>query len=286
MENIQIQLLSDGVVNDSVETNRSSWSTRELNNQEMFPRIDFRKLPESMKIRTNDETVSDIEKKLDTETAEIKCRMELINNPNFKADERLQSILEELTEVNTAFKEAHQKVEEIRKDFEEFKEDRCNRFTNCLQKVTAELDIIYKALVGDSIAQAILLPDNIEEPYLGGLHYSCIPPGKRLQPLEDLSGGERSIAALALLFAIHSFRPSPFFVLDEVDAALDNINTRNLARFLRSKADQTQYIVISLKSELFGHSDALIGICLDPDQECPHSRIFTFSLEPYSILPS
>jgi structural maintenance of chromosome 1 len=64
----------------------------------------------------------------------------------------------------------------------------------------------------------------MEEPYLDGISYSCIAPGKRFRPMDNLSGGEKTVAALALLFAIHSSNPSPFFVLDEIDAALDNTN--------------------------------------------------------------
>lgn len=57
-----------------------------------------------------------------------------------------------------------------------------------------------------------------------GINYNCVAPGKRFQPMSNLSGGEKTVAALALLFAIHSYQPAPFFVLDEIDAALDNTN--------------------------------------------------------------
>lgn len=69
-----------------------------------------------------------------------------------------------------------------------------------------------------------MVPENPEEPYLEGINYNCVAPGKRFQPMSNLSGGEKTVAALALLFAIHSYKPSPFFVLDEIDAALDNTN--------------------------------------------------------------
>ena len=74
------------------------------------------------------------------------------------------------------------------------------------------------------IITAFLGPENPEEPYLEGINYNCVAPGKRFQPMSNLSGGEKTIAALALLFAIHSYQPAPFFVLDEIDAALDNTN--------------------------------------------------------------
>lgn len=78
--------------------------------------------------------------------------------------------------------------------------------------------------------------------------------------MSNLSGGEKTVAALALLFAIHSFQPAPFFVLDEVDAALDNTNIGKVASYITEKTSSLQTIVISLKEEFYSHADALIGI--------------------------
>ena len=87
-----------------------------------------------------------------------------------------------------------------------------------------------------------------EEPYLSGVKYHAMPPLKRFRDMEHLSGGEKTMAALALLFAIHTYLPSPFFVLDEVDAALDNANTTRLAEYVKGHAGPgMQFVVISLK---------------------------------------
>jgi structural maintenance of chromosome 1 len=78
-----------------------------------------------------------------------------------------------------------------------------------------------------------------------------MPPMKRFRDMEQLSGGEKTMAALALLFAIHTYQPSPFFVLDEVDAALDNTNVGRIADYIRKNSSPTfQFIVISLKGSL------------------------------------
>jgi structural maintenance of chromosome 1 len=78
-----------------------------------------------------------------------------------------------------------------------------------------------------------------------------MPPMKRFRDMEQLSGGEKTMAALALLFAIHTYQPSPFFVLDEVDAALDNTNVGRIADYIRTNSSPTfQFIVISLKGSL------------------------------------
>lgn len=70
--------------------------------------------------------------------------------------------------------------------------------------------------------------ENQEEPFLHGVKFTAMPPTKRFRDMDQLSGGEKTVAALGLLFAIHSFHPSPFFVLDEVDAALDNTNVEKV----------------------------------------------------------
>lgn len=91
-----------------------------------------------------------------------------------------------------------------------------------------------------------------------------MPPLKRFRDMEHLSGGEKTIAALALLFAIHSFQPSPFFVLDEVDAALDHVNVTRVAQYVREHANPgMQFIVISLKSTFFQESETLVGVMRD-----------------------
>ncbi len=82
----------------------------------------------------------------------------------------------------------------------------------------------FQCLTRNQSAQAFLGADNAEEPYLDGISYNCVAPGKRFRAMDSLSGGEKTVAALALLFAIYTHNPAPFFVLDEIDAALDNTN--------------------------------------------------------------
>lgn len=104
-----------------------------------------------------------------------------------------------------------------------------------------------------------------------------MPPLKRFRDMEHLSGGEKTIAALALLFAIHSYQPSPFFVLDEVDAALDNANVERVLRYLQQhKGPGMQFIVISLKMGLFSGSEALVGVYRD--QSANSSRCLTLDV--------
>ena len=102
---------------------------------------------------------------------------------------------------------------------------------------------------------------------------------KLLRNMEQLSGGERAVAAMALLFAIHSFRPSPFFILDEVDAALDNANLGKVVRYIREQAaDSVQFIQISHKNLLYERAEALVGVYQDDES----SRVLTLDLSVYA----
>jgi structural maintenance of chromosome 1 len=101
---------------------------------------------------------------------------------------------------------------------------------------------------------------------------------KRFRDMEHLSGGEKTMAALALLFSIHSYQASPFFVLDEVDAALDNANVQKIANYIRSNCGPGfQFIVISLKTGLFQQSEALVGIYRDQVENSSKSLMLDVS---------
>ena len=126
-----------------------------------------------------------------------------------------------------------------------------------------------------------------DEPYLDGIKYHAMPPLKRFRDMEHLSGGEKTMAALALLFAVHSYQPSPFFVLDEVDAALDNANVAKIANYIKEHARPgMQFIVISLKTGLFQNSEGLVGIYRDQGANSSKSLTLDVSLILLSPLSS
>uniref|UniRef100_A0A7N8YNB3 Structural maintenance of chromosomes protein 1A n=1 Tax=Mastacembelus armatus TaxID=205130 RepID=A0A7N8YNB3_9TELE len=180
-----------------------------------------------------------------------------------------------------AFEAARKRAKKAKQAFEQIKKERFDRFNTCFESVATNIDEIYKALSRNSSAQAFLGPENPEEPYLDGINYNCVAPGKRFRPMDNLSGGEKTVAALALLFAIHSYKPAPFFVLDEIDAALDNTNIGKVANYIKDQSMQNfQAIVISLKEEFYTKADSLIGVY--PEQgDCVISKVLTFDLSQY-----
>ncbi|EAA07609.3 structural maintenance of chromosomes protein 1A [Anopheles arabiensis] len=227
--------------------------------------------PDQIK-KSGDSLAKELQSKLDT--------LEKIQTPNMKAMQKLDRVTEKIQSTNEEFEAARKKAKKAKAAFEKVKNERCTLFTNCCNHISDAIDAIYKQLSRNEAAQAYLGPDNPEEPYLDGINYNCVAPGKRFQPMSNLSGGEKTIAALALLFAIHSFQPAPFFVLDEIDAALDNTNIGKVASYIREKTTNLQTIVISLKEEFYCHADVLIGICPYP-AECLVSQTLIFDLEKY-----
>jgi chromosome segregation protein len=129
---------------------------------------------------------------------------------------------------------------------------------------------------GGEAELALTVPDDLSTT---GIEISARPPGKKRQPLQMLSGGERALTAVALLLAMLEVRPVPFCVLDEVDAALDEANIGRFAHALRGLADQTQFIVITHNRGTIENADALYGVTIGSDAV---SRVVSLRLPPVS----
>lgn len=285
MEDIAIPMLHGNMEDIASETNTtngsemtidSSLSTQQQYEREKRITIDYALLPENLKDIEEEDTKKTTEK-LTRTINDLQNTIQRIQAPNMKAIQKLYLAKEKLQETNEEFEQSRKKAKKAKTQFERIKKERHDRFMACFEHVANEIDPIYKSLAKNQSAQAFLGPENPEEPYLDGINYNCVAPGKRFQPMSNLSGGEKTVAALALLFAIHSFQPAPFFVLDEIDAALDNTNIGKVASYIRDKTSSLQTIVISLKEEFYSHADALIGICPDVG-ECLESKVLTLDL--------
>uniref|UniRef100_A0AAQ5XPM6 Structural maintenance of chromosomes protein 1A n=1 Tax=Amphiprion ocellaris TaxID=80972 RepID=A0AAQ5XPM6_AMPOC len=225
---------------------------------------DMQELVHLMLFDSLQDALSEEEIKAETNTLQQRLNeqqsiLQRISAPNMKAMEKLESVRDKFQE--TKFEAARKRAKKAKQAFEQIKKERFDRFHTCFESVATNIDEIYKALSRNSSAQAFLGPENPEEPYLDGINYNCVAPGKRFRPMDNLSGGEKTVAALALLFAIHSYKPAPFFVLDEIDAALDNTNIGKVANYIKDQSVQNfQAIVISLKEEFYTKADSLIGV--------------------------
>lgn len=263
------------------ESVSSSQRTSNLYAREALIEIDYSELSEDLKDAVADDDTKQEMSALQQKLNEQQSILQRISAPNMKAMEKLESVRDKFQETSDEFEAARKRAKKAKQAFEQTKKERFDRFNACFESVATNIDEIYKALSRNSSAQAFLGPENPEEPYLDGINYNCVAPGKRFRPMDNLSGGEKTVAALALLFAIHSYKPSPFFVLDEIDAALDNTNIGKVANYIKEQSmTNFQAIVISLKEEFYTKAESLVGVY--PEQgDCVISKVLTFDLTKY-----
>lgn len=187
--------------------------------------LDFSRMRADLKDRLTDREEKKVRKEFEDAQAKIEGEIEGMA-PNMKAHDAFSAITDKLKESGTDFSKAKQNTHKAVAEFQRIKNERTRRFMEAFNHIDESLKTIYRDMTRSSKhplgGNAYLSLDDSEEPYKGGMKFNAMPPMKRFRDMEQLSGGEKTVAALALLFAIHSFHPAPFFVMDEVDAALDN----------------------------------------------------------------
>ncbi|MFD2638245.1 chromosome segregation protein SMC [Piscibacillus salipiscarius] len=185
--------------------------------------------------------------------------------------ERIQERYEFLTEQQQDLLEAKDTLHSI---IQEMDEEMIRKFSTTFGQIQDQFSIVFKELFGGGHAELKLTnPDDLLET---GVDIIAQPPGKKLQNLSLLSGGERALTAIALLFAILRVRPVPFCVLDEVEAALDEANVMRFGKYLKEFSKQTQFIVITHRKGTMENADVLYGITM---QESGVSKLVSVKLE-------
>ena len=174
-----------------------------------------------------------------------------------------------LDEQRTDLREAKATLEQIIQEMDQEVKD---RFKATFHAVQGHFTEVFKSLFDGGEAELRLTDDD----YLSaGVEIVVQPPGKKLQHLSLLSGGERALSAIALLFAILKVRSAPFVILDEVEAALDEANVIRYAQYLRQLSEQTQFIVITHRKGTMEYSDRLYGVTM---QESGVSKLVSVNL--------
>jgi len=157
---------------------------------------------------------------------------------------------------------------------EEMDEIMKTKFIETFEKIKKEFSVVYKTLFKGG--EGILELTNPDDLLNTGIEISALPPGKKLNSIALLSGGEKTLTAISLLFAILNVKPVPFVILDEVEAALDEANVSSFGHYLVSKKDRSQFIIITHKKKTMEYADALYGITM---QESGVSKLVSVKLE-------
>ncbi|MFW3543194.1 chromosome segregation protein SMC [Staphylococcus caprae] len=216
----------------------------------------------------SDEPIESLRKKVKL----TKMSIDELGPVNLNAIEQFEELNERYTFLNeqrTDLREAKETLEQIINEMDREVE---GRFKETFHAVQSHFTTVFKQLFGGGQAELRLT----EEDYLAaGVDIIVQPPGKKLQHLSLLSGGERALSAIALLFAILKVRSAPFVILDEVEAALDEANVIRYAQYLNELSEQTQFIVITHRKGTMEFSDRLYGVTM---QESGVSKLVSVNL--------
>ena len=145
-----------------------------------------------------------------------------------------------------------------RREYEDMRKKRLDEFMNGFNKITMKLKEMYQMITLGGDAELELV-DTLD-PFSEGIVFSVRPPKKSWKNISNLSGGEKTLSSLALVFALHHFKPTPLYFMDEIDAALDFKNVSIVAHYIKERTKNAQFIIISLRNNMFELADRLVGI--------------------------
>jgi chromosome segregation protein len=195
---------------------------------------------------------------------ELEERLAAIGAVNLVADEEYRELDERLTFLRTQHDDLVASIKDLDKALRGMTRTAQERFTQTFHEVNREFGRLFERLFEGGRAELRLVEaEEGGDPLDTGVDLMAQPRGKRLQSVTLLSGGERALTGLALLFAIFYHRPSPFCVLDEVDAPLDDANIHRFLRVLRELTDQTQFLVITHNRRTMEAADILYGVTME-----------------------
>ncbi|MGM8211784.1 chromosome segregation protein SMC [Virgibacillus sp. W0430] len=205
---------------------------------------------------------------------QLKQSIDRLGTVNIGAIEEYERISKRYTFLTTQEEDLVRAKETLFTVISEMDEEMEQLFSATFTKIKAEFSHVFQQLFGGGYAELTLTdPQSILHT---GVDIVARPPGKKLQSLGLLSGGERALTAIALLFAILRVRPVPFCILDEVEAALDEANVVRFAKYVKLYSEKTQFIVITHRKGTMEEADVLYGVTM---QESGVSRLVSVRLE-------
>jgi chromosome segregation protein len=192
---------------------------------------------------------------------ELKRDMAGLGDVNLGAIEEFTRVNERYEFLNEQKRDLMEAKATLYQVIREMDEEMSKRFRITFDQIRSQFVIAFAKLFGGGRADLIL--SEPENPLDTGIEIIAQPPGKKLQNLQLLSGGERALTAIALLFAILRIKPVPFCVLDEVEAALDEANVSRFAEYLREFSHETQFIVVTHRKGTMEEADVLYGVTME-----------------------
>jgi chromosome segregation protein len=190
----------------------------------------------------------------------VRKQMEELGTINFKAEEDYKEYEARHRDYTERYQRLNQEKKAIRDMIEEIETKKLNAFTEAFESINESLKRVFAELSPGGIAY--MQVEKPEDPFSGGINLVVKPKGKEVQYLEAISGGEKTLVALSLIFAIQDYKPSPFYYFDEVDAHLDEANAKRVGQLIRKRSQKAQFIVVTLREVLASYADKLIGVSM------------------------
>jgi len=196
------------------------------------------------------------------ELDKIERKMTALEPVNMKAIDEFNEVFERLREVKERCEGLSAERDEIEKRIASYHDHKMRSFFEAYNDVNKHFQDIFAEL---SFGHGELLLENQEDPFKGGLIIQARPRNKKMQRLESMSGGEKSLTALSFIFALQWHNPAPFYAFDEVDMFLDGLNAERLSKMVKKQSSLAQFIVVSLRKPMIQSSERAIGVFLGKD---------------------
>lgn len=196
------------------------------------------------------------------ESAQLKRKMSYLGHINIEAIEQSKEVTKEYDELNTQKEDLEKAASDAEVIIKGMTEEMLTIFNTEFEKIRVNFIKIFKELFGGGEADLQIIEDS-DDPLEYGINILASPPGKKIMSNSVLSGGEQSLTAIAILFAILRLKPMPFCILDEIDSALDDANIGRYAKYLKRFSQETQFIVITHRKPTMEVADNLYGVTME-----------------------
>lgn len=193
----------------------------------------------------------------------IKGKIKALGNVNLGAIEEYKEVSERYGFMNVQLKDIESSKRELEKLIQDLTDNMKQLFVTTFNRINTEFQKVFVELFGGGRASLSLADP--EEVLDCGIEIAVQPPGKIIKNLSSLSGGEKAFIAIAIYFAILKVSPSPFCILDEIEAALDDVNVNKFASYLKNIDEKTQFIVITHRRGTMEQADVLYGVTMQEE---------------------
>ena len=195
--------------------------------------------------------------------AEVRAKIRALGNVNVGAIEEFREVSESYNALKTQVTDVEKSKAELTRIIAELEEEMRTQFIASFKEINGHFGRIFRELFGGGSAMLSLADD--ADVLESGIDIQVSPPGKVIKNLSALSGGEQSLVAICIYFAILAVNPAPFCILDEIEAALDDVNVTRFAQYLRRISGSTQFIVITHRRGTMEAADVLYGVTMQED---------------------